>query len=78
MRYIAKAYICTNYATLVDTLETDSWYEVQDFVEENCTNGYNCEVTDTERETVGWAYADDFTQQNDLLEDLRLEQAEQM
>jgi hypothetical protein len=62
----------------MDTLETDDFYEVQDFIQENCENGYNCELTDNEMNTVGWAYTEDFTQQNDLLKDLYLEQCEQM
>ena len=72
MRYKVNAYICTNLAYLVDTLETDDFYEVQDFIESNCQRGYNCVLIDNERSTDGWAYADDF------MSDLHLEQCEQM
>ena len=72
MRYTVKSYICTNFAHLVDTLETDNFYEVQDFIEANCQKGYNCFLVDNERGTDGWAYADDF------MSDLRMEQCEQM
>ena len=59
-RYIVNAYLCTNFAGLMESLGTDDFYEVQDFIWRNCQNGYNCQLTDTERDMVGWAYADDF------------------
>ena len=76
MRYTVKSYICTNFAHLVDTLETDDFYEVQDFIETNCQQGYNCKLADNERDTVGWVYADDFA--DEFYADLRMEQCEQM
>jgi hypothetical protein len=72
MRYQVNAYLCTNFSYLVDTLKTDDFYEVQDFIEANCQNGYNCILIDNERNTNGWIYADDF------MSDLRMEQCEQM
>lgn len=82
MRYQVNAYLCTNFAGLMDSLVTDDFYEVQDFVWENCQKGYNCEVIDTERGDRGWAYADNFTENteeiNELYADLRMEQCEQM
>ena len=72
MRYTVKSYICTNFTRLVETLETDDFYEVQDFIETNCQQGYNCVLIDSERGTSGWAYADDF------MNDLHMEQCEQM
>lgn len=72
MRYTVNSYICTNFAHLVDTLETDNFYEVQDFIEANCQRGYHCVLVDNEQGTSGWIYADDF------MSDLRMEQCEQM
>lgn len=82
MRYRVCAYLCTNFAGLMDMLETDNFYEVQDFIWANCQKGYNCQLVDTERDTIGWAYADDFTEDteepDELIRDLRMEQCEQM
>ena len=82
MRYQVKAYLCTNFSYLMDSLETDDFYEVQDFIWENCQKGFNCELWDTETGERGWAYADDFTEDteevDELLEDLHMEQCEQM
>ena len=72
MRYRVNAYLCTNFAHLVGVLETDDFYEVQDFIEANCQKGYNCLLIDNERGTDGWIYADDF------MSDLLMEQREQM
>ena len=44
MRYIVRAYLCTNFACLMDTLETDNFYEVQDFIWENCQKGMTITV----------------------------------
>lgn len=33
MKYTVKAYLCTNFAGLMDSLETDKFYEVQDFIQ---------------------------------------------
>lgn len=62
MRYIVKAYLCTNWAGLMDSLATDNFYEVQDFIWKNCQKGYNCQLVDNERNEVNWAYAEDFTE----------------
>lgn len=82
MRYQVKAYLCTNFSYLMDSLETDNFYEVQDFIWENCQKGFNCELWDTETGERGWAYADDFTEDteevDELLEDLHMEQIAQM
>lgn len=77
MRYRVKAYLCTNFASLATTLETDDFYEVQDFIEANCRLGYNCQLVDTLLGTEGWSYAVEYTD-DDLHEDLLLEQHEQM
>lgn len=82
MRYKVNAYLCTNFAGLMESLETDDFYEVQDFVWIHCQNGLNCELIDTETGTRGLAYAEDFTEDtedvDELLVDLRMEQCEQM
>ena len=80
-RYTVNAYLCTNFAGLMDSLETDFWNEVEDFIWENVQKGYNCELIDNETGDRDLAYAEDFTEettQNDWLEDLHLEQQEQM
>ena len=82
MRYKVNAYLCTNFAGLMESLETDDFYEVQDFVWKHCQEGLNCELWDTETGDRNWAYADDFTEDtedvDELLRDLRMEQCEQM
>ena len=82
MRYNVNAYLCTNFAGLMDSLETDDFYEVQDFIWANCQKGFNCELWDTETGDRKWAYADDFTEDtedaDELLRDLRMEQCEQL
>lgn len=82
MRYRVCAYLCTNFAGLMESLETDDFYEVQDFIWANCQNGLNCELYDTETGNRNWAYAEDFTEDteevDELIRDLRMEQCEQM
>lgn len=88
MRYTVKAYLCTNFAGLMDIIETDNFYEVQDFIWENTQNGYNCELTDNETGEVNVAYAEDFNEDTTDVEmkirntrfyaDLLMEQREQM
>ena len=86
MKYTVKAYLCTNFAGLMDSLETDDFYEVQDFIWENCQKGYNCELIDNETGESNFAYADDFNEgtvemeirNNAFYADLLMEQQEQM
>lgn len=82
MRYRVHAYLCTNFAGLMDMIETDDFYEVQDFIWANCQRGYNCELYDTKTGERNWAYANDFTEDteepDELIRDLRMEQCEQM
>ena len=68
MKYTVKAYLCTNFAGLMDSIETDSFDEVQDFIFENCQKGYNCELTDNEMGTTGIAYAEDFTEETESMD----------
>lgn len=65
MKYTVNAYLCTNFAGLVDSLETDDFYEVQDFVWENCQRGFNCELIDNETGSKNWAYSYDFTDETE-------------
>lgn len=69
-RYTVNAYLCTNFAGLMDSLETDFWNEIEDFIWENVQKGYNCELTDNETDTKNWAYADDFDEEALNPEDL--------
>lgn len=63
MRYVVQAYVCTNFSWLMDSLETDNFYEVQDFIYENCQKGYNCVLTDNETCETNIAYADNFDEE---------------
>ncbi len=82
MKYAANAYLCTNFAGLMESLETDDFSEVQDFVWKYCQNGLNCEVIDNETGDRCLYDADAFTEYtedtDELLRDLRMEQCEQM
>ena len=78
MKYTVKAYLCTNFSGLMDSLETDNFYEVQDFIWENCQKGYNCILTDNERGETNIAYAASFTEEAVDYADLLMEQQEQM
>ena len=56
MRYKVNAYFCTNFAGLMDSLETDNFYEVQEFVYDQWRKGFNCERYDTETGDRGVVY----------------------
>ena len=60
MKYTINAYLCTNFAGLMDSLETDFWFEVEEFIWDNCQMSLNCELIDNETGDSDWAYADDF------------------
>ena len=32
MKYTVNAYLCTNFAGLIDSLKTDFWFEVEEFI----------------------------------------------
>ena len=78
MRYTVKAYLCTNFAGLMDDLETDNLYEAQDFIWENAHKGYNCTLTDNETGETKMVYAESFTEETIDYNDLLMEQQEQM
>lgn len=77
-RYAVKACICTNFVGVIATLETDDFYEVQDFIWENCQKGLNCHLTDKERDESNWVYAESFNEDTVDYADLHMEQQEQM
>lgn len=77
-KYSVCAYLCTNFSGLMDSLETDNFYEVQDFIWGNCQKGYNCQLTDNETGETNWAYAESFTEETIDYADLLMEQQEQM
>jgi hypothetical protein len=72
MHYTVKAYLCTNFAGLMDSLETDYWGEIEDFIWDNVQKGYNCEFTDNERGETHWVYADNFDEETVSPEDLTI------
>ena len=49
MRYKINGYICTNFAGLMDSFESDIFYEIQDTAREYLTRGYFVEIIDNER-----------------------------
>lgn len=62
MRYYVRAYIEKSMRGLIDSLETNDWSEVEEFIWENCQHGLNCEFVDLEYDNnCGVAYADLFT-----------------
>ncbi len=63
MRYTVKSYLCTNFSGLMNSLETDSWDEVEDFIWENAQRGYNCELADNDTGNKNYAYAEDFDEE---------------
>lgn len=67
MKYTVRAYLCTNFAGLMAELETDDFYEVQDFIWENCQKGYNCTLKDNESGETNVAYAESFTEETEEL-----------
>ena len=74
MKYTVNAYLCTNFAGLMDSLKTDFWFEVEDFIWDNVQKGYNCELIDNETGSRNWAYADDFDEESLNPEDLLREE----
>lgn len=93
LKYSVKSYVCTNFTGLMDSITTDSWDEVEDFIWENVQKGYDCEIIDNETGDKKWSYAEDFDEEalnpedlirdhkkssNSFYADLRMEQQEQM
>lgn len=78
MKYTVKAYLCTNFAGLMDSLETDNFSEVEDFIWTSCQKGYNCTLTDNKTGETNCVYAESFTEDTIDYADLLMEQQEQM
>lgn len=74
MKYTVNAYLCTNFSGLMDSLETDFWFEVEDFIWDNVQKGFNCELIDNETDSRNWAYAEDFDEESLNPEDLLREE----
>lgn len=76
MRYVVKAYLCTNFAGLMDELEIDIPSEADDFIWENCQKGYNCTLTDNETGKTYMYYAENFNEETeDVFESVHDENA---
>ena len=60
MKYTVNAYLCTNFAGLMDSLKTDFWFEVEDFIWDNIERGFNCMLIDNETGDINWAYSENF------------------
>ena len=74
MKYTVNAYLCTNFTGLMDSLETDFWFEVDNFIWDNVQKGFNCKLIDNETGSMNWAYADDFDEESLNPEDLLREE----
>ena len=75
-KYKAIAYLERCLRGAIDGLDTDDEAILNEFVQTNCQLGLTCEVIDVEVGARRVFYAE--TETDDLLEDLRLEQQEQM
>ena len=60
MRYTVNAYLCTNNPIKIDSLKTDFWFEVEDFIWDNIERGFNCMLIDNETGDINWAYSENF------------------
>ena len=81
-KFKATAYLERCLRGARDGIDTDDEAILDDFVWENCQSGLTCEVVYTETGDRKVFYAENFTTEtisiDELLEDLRLEQQEQM
>ena len=81
-KYKATAYVERCLRGAIDGIDTDDEAKLDDFVWKNCQAGYTCEVTYNESGERKIFHGEKFTTETmsveDLLEDLRLEQQEQM
>ena len=60
MRYAVSAQLCTNNPIKIDSLKTDFWFEVEDFIWDNIERGFNCMLIDNETGGINWAYSENF------------------
>lgn len=81
-KFKATAYLERCLRGAMDGIDTDDEALLDDFVWENCQAGYTCEVIYSETGKRRVFYGEKFTTETmsveDLLDDLRLEQQEQM
>ena len=81
-KYKATAYIERCLRGAMDGIDTDDEALLDEFVWENCQEGFTCEVIYNETGERKVFYAEKFTTEtmsiDELLDDLRLEQQEQM
>jgi hypothetical protein len=64
MRWKVESCILTNYVSVVETLETDYWFEVQDFIEEQLNEGRACRLTDMSTGDSNWAYPEETNEED--------------
>ena len=71
-RYVVKAYLEKSMRGLMESLETNDWSEVENFIWKYCQEGLNCQFTDTMNPTYncGEAYADLFDEYTVEVEEL--------
>ena len=81
-KFKATAYIERCLRGAMDSIDTDDEALLDDFIWENCQEGFTCEVTYNETGKHKVFYGEKFTTETmsveELLDDLRLEQQEQM
>lgn len=81
-RYKATAYLERCLRGAMDGIDTNDWSQIDDFVWKNCQQGLTCEIINNETGERRYAYPDNFSENTigveDLYNDLRLEQQEQM
>ncbi len=59
MKYTVDACVLTNYVGVLESITTDDWYEVQDFIEKHMEEGNPCRLTDNDTGDVNWAYPEE-------------------
>jgi hypothetical protein len=57
-KWTVDACFLTNFVFVIESVTTDVWYEVQDFIERHLEEGNPCRLTDNETGDVNWAYPD--------------------
>ena len=81
-KYKATAYLERCLRGAMDGIDTNSWSQIDEFVWENCQAGFTCEIINNETGERKYAYPENFNEDaigiDDLYDDLRMEQHEQM
>ena len=72
MRFSVKAYLSPKFVGLKDSLETDDWNKVEEFIWSNCQQGLNCWFIDNTSPIFegGEAFADRFNEHTVEVEEL--------